>query len=106
MPVLKAKKGAANVCGQNGTYRIELTGEGRIRSGNEVVDLKGDKDARVIETDAIFIIRPDRVHTFCIPKRILSKEYVVELREALCTVTIPFYVYKQKTLLKSPKFII
>lgn len=83
MPVLKAKKGAKNVSRQNGLYRIELTGDGRIKSGKEVVDLKGDEDARVIETDMIFAIRPDRIHTFCIPKRILSKEEIMKVRESL-----------------------
>lgn len=83
VPALKARKGAIRVSRQNGKYRIELTRDGRIRAGKEVVELKGDKDARVIETDTIFIIRPDRVHTFCLPKRILSEEEVTEVREIL-----------------------
>lgn len=83
VPALKARKGARSVSRQNGVYRVELAGDGKIRSGREVVELKGDKDARVIETDTIFAIRPDRIHTFCLPKRIMSEEEIAEVRSAL-----------------------
>lgn len=83
MPALKARKGAKKVSRQNGTYKIELTGDGMIRAGGQCIPLKGDKDARMIETETIFAIRPDRVHTFCLPKRILTDQQTEKVRKLL-----------------------
>ncbi len=93
VPALKAKKGAKKVSRQGGTYKIELTREGKIRTGNEWVDLNGDADARVIETDTIFVVRPDRVYTFCLPKRIMTEEEIEEVREILKSVR--FFIQNQ-----------
>ncbi len=83
VPALKAKKGAKKVSRQGGTYKIELTADGKVRTGNECVNLKGDPDARVIETNTIFAIRPDRIHTFCLPKRIMTEKEMEEVRKIL-----------------------
>lgn len=83
VPALKAKKGAKKVSRQRGIYRIELTDDGKIRSGKECIPIRGDKDARVIETERIFAIRPDRLHTFCLPKRILREEEIDQVRKIL-----------------------
>lgn len=83
VPALKAKKGAKAVSRQNGTYKIELTEEGAIRSQGQTIPLKGDKDARAIETENVFALRPDRMHTFCLPKRILTPVETVRVRELL-----------------------
>lgn len=73
-PVLKAKKGARSVRRQKGTYQMRLTEEGKIQSQGHVLKLREDKDARAIETERIFVLRPDRLHTFCLPKRILTQD--------------------------------
>ncbi len=83
VPVLKAKKGAKTVSRQNGTYKIELTSDGRIHIQGETIELAGDKDARAIEAEEIFAIRPDRLHTFCVPKRILSPDETDKVRNIL-----------------------
>lgn len=83
VPVLKAKRGAAKVCKQNGTYRVKLLDEGKIQMGSEVIEMAGDKDAKVIETESIYVLRTDRMHTFCLPKRIMKNDENDEVRELL-----------------------
>ncbi|MDO4601904.1 MAG: hypothetical protein Q4B37_06505 [Eubacteriales bacterium] len=86
MPALKARRGAKKVCSRKGTYRIKLTKQGQLISNNERIAIAGDANARVIETPASYVIRPDSQHTFCIPKRIMSlqeqKETEAILRSA------------------------
>lgn len=86
MPALKARRGAKKVCSRKGTYRIKLTKQGQIISGNERISIAGDANARAIETPASYVIRPDGQHTFCIPKRIMNvqeqKETEAILRNA------------------------
>ncbi len=83
VPVLKAKRGAQKVSKLNGTYRVKLTRDGKILMGAEKIDIAGDKDARVIETDGLYILRTDNMHTFCLPKRIMKQEEINEIRELL-----------------------
>lgn len=83
VPELKAKRGAKAVAKQKGTYRVKLTEEGTAVLEKETIELAGDKDARAIETKDLYIIRPDRMHTLCIPKRVMKKEEVEEVRELL-----------------------
>ena len=83
MPVLKAKHGAQKVCRQHGTYKVELTQDGRILSGHEVLAIAGDASARAIETTRSYIIRPDGQHTFCIPKRIMNVQEQKETEHIL-----------------------
>lgn len=83
VPALKAKKGAKAVSRQKGTYKMELTEGGNIRSQGGTIPLAGDKDARAVETEKVFALRPDRVHTFCLPKRILTPEETDRVREIL-----------------------
>lgn len=86
VPVLKAKKGAKKVYRQDGIYKVELTCDGKIRTEDECLELKGDKDARAVETNSIFVIRPDRVHTFCFPKRIMTDVEIQQVRTILKTI--------------------
>ena len=83
VPVLKAKRGAQKVSKLNGTYRVKLLKEGMIQMGTEKIGMKGDKDARVIETERLYILRPDKTHTFCLPKRIINKEEISGIRDLL-----------------------
>ena len=83
-PVIKAKRGARSVAKTNGTYKIEITDMGTISIPNtKPIDLEGDKDSRTVETDDLFVIRPDSGHTFCIPKRIMSSVQINGVREIL-----------------------
>ena len=83
VPVLKSKRGANKVSKQNGTYRVKLTEDGKLHMGSEAIEMVGDKDARVIETERIYVLRPDNRHTFCLPKRIMKKEEIDEVRDLL-----------------------
>lgn len=83
VPVLKAKRGAQKVCKKDGTYKVKLTEAGSIVAEKEVIELAGDKDARAIETDTLYVIRTDRVHTFCLPKRIMKDAQTEAIREIL-----------------------
>ncbi|MBQ2064353.1 MAG: hypothetical protein II456_07215 [Firmicutes bacterium] len=83
-PVLKAKKGARQVARANGVFKVEITDAGTISlPGQKPIPLDGDKDARTIETNELFIIRPDSGHTFCIPKRIMNEKEIYGVREIL-----------------------
>ena len=81
VPVLKAKRGAQKVSKINGNYRVKITRDGKIHMGKDTIDIKGDKDARVIETDRVYVLRPDNKNTFCLPKRIMKQEDIDELRD-------------------------
>lgn len=83
VPVLKAKRGAQKVARQNGVYKVKITEEGKLKSEKEMIDLAGDKDARAIETETLYVLRPDNMHTFCIPKRIMKKDEIEAVREIL-----------------------
>lgn len=83
VPALKARKGAAAVRKRNGTYRIQLTEEGGILCQGETLKLRGDPDARAVETESVLVLRPDRQHTFCLPKRILSCQETEQIRAIL-----------------------
>ena len=83
-PVLKARKGARAVAKAKGTYRVAITDTGTISLPHaKPIDLDGDKDARAIETDDLFVIRPDYAHTFCIPKRVMKEKEIYGVREIL-----------------------
>lgn len=84
-PVLKAKKGAKTVTRKNGTYKIGLTEKSVIHSQGITTQLKSDKDARAVETENVFVLRPDRMHTFCLPKRILTSDEIKKVRQILKT---------------------
>lgn len=86
MPVLKARRGAEKVCSQRGTYKVELTENGRILTGKEELKITGDANARVIETAGSYILRPDGQHTFCIPKRIMNVQEQKETESILKSV--------------------
>lgn len=82
-PVLKAKRGAKKVSKQKGIYRVKLTEDGKVYMGSEKIEMAGDKDARVIETERVYVLRPDNRHTFCLPKRMMKQDEINEVRELL-----------------------
>ncbi len=82
-PGLKARRGARHVAAAGGQYLVEIGAEGLIRAAGEEVKLAGDRDARAFESAELFIIRPDRAHTFCLPKRIMKEAEALELRGIL-----------------------
>lgn len=83
VPILKSRRGAQKVAKQKGQYKVRLTKDGTLMLGAEKIRLAGDKDARAIETDRIYVIRPDNIHTLCLPKRIMTADEVVGVREIL-----------------------
>ena len=83
-PPIKAKRGAARVAKTGGTYKITLTQDGKVvLPNNDRIPLNGDKQSRALETDRLFAIRADRLTTICIPKRIIRKADLEDVREIL-----------------------
>lgn len=83
VPELKAKSAAKKLCRQKGRYKVKITDEGTIITEMETIDINGDKDARGIETDNVFVIRPDNMHTLCLPKRILTEDEAEDIRKII-----------------------
>lgn len=85
-PQLKAQTGARAIIRRGGRYQIELLSDGWIALPNgDQVDLAGDKSGRTLETRELFALRPDRLHTLCIPKRILNDGQTQQIRQILTT---------------------
>jgi hypothetical protein len=83
-PSWRAWRGAAQVAKLNGRYRLGFSPDGRLLTPDgESSPLRGDKRARAFETDELFVIRPDRLRTFCLPKRVLTAEQCGEVRRLL-----------------------
>jgi hypothetical protein len=83
-PALKARRGARAVARTGGTYCYVLSAaDGIILNNGQAVPLDGDPDARAIESARVFAIRPDREHSFCIPKRVLKEEEITAIRRLL-----------------------
>jgi hypothetical protein len=85
MPFFKAKKGAAKVMKTGGTYEVTLNKDGLISvpDSTEPLEMRGDKSARALETLHTFVLRTDNVHTFCLPKRVMSDEEVDWTRDVI-----------------------
>jgi hypothetical protein len=82
-PSWRAKRGASQVARQLGSYCVGL-GNGFVSTPDgERWPLAGDSLARAVETETLFIIRPDRINTFCLPKRILTTEQQDAVRNIL-----------------------
>ena len=76
-PTVKARSGARRVAGARGIYKVGLSSAGYIRAaGGADLELAGDKDARAFETETLFVLRPDRQNTFCLPKRIMTEREI------------------------------
>ena len=86
IPELKARRGARAVEKAGGQFKVEIRDIGTISMPHtEAIDLNGDKDARAIETDDLFVIRPNSGNTFCIPKRIMQPDEIEGVRDILST---------------------
>ena len=88
VPVLKARRGAKALFRKNGTYQIRLYESGKANIGTAMIALNGDKNACAIETEELFIIRPDAENTICIPKRIMTQDETEEIHRMLASVMI------------------
>ena len=83
-PRIKAHAGAKRVAKARGVYKVDLSTAGRLRTADwTCLELSGDKDARAFETEALFVLRPDRQHTFCLPKRIMAEHEIDLIREVV-----------------------
>ena len=81
---LKARRSAKRLSRVGGIYEVTLYAQGQIQpKGGAKLDLNGDKDARAFETERLFVIRPDRMHTFAIPKRAIRPEESAIIRNTL-----------------------
>lgn len=81
-PSYKAKRGAKAVARAKGEYKVELFSDGYIQPwGGQRLPLSGDKAARGYETDELFVLRPDSLHTFCLPKRVMTPSEIAFVHE-------------------------
>ncbi|MBQ1490309.1 MAG: YcxB family protein [Eubacterium sp.] len=84
VPTLKARRGAKAVVNSRGTFKVEIRDIGTISMPHaEAIDLAGDKDSRAIETEDLFVIRPNSGNTFCIPKRVMKPDEIEGVRDIL-----------------------
>ena len=84
VPSLTARRGAAKVAKANGSYQVTISSAGQIRLPRlDPIQLNGDKNARSIETNHIFVIRTDSSHTVCIPKRVMREGEIEDVRRIL-----------------------
>lgn len=82
-PTWKAKRGAKKVERTGGFYRLGL-GEGFVVTPDgQRHPLAADKWAKAFETKDLFVLRPSRVQTFCLPKRILVHDQISHVRHIL-----------------------
>jgi hypothetical protein len=80
-PKIKAHVGAKRVEKARGVYDVEFLAEGYIKTPDgSCLEMSGDKDARVFETETLFVLRPDRQNTFCLPKRVMSDQDISLVR--------------------------
>lgn len=83
MPALHARRGAKEVKKTKGTYQIRFTEGGKVTTPTGTFSLAGDKNARALETKNLFVIRTDTAQTFCLPKRIMKEQEILEIRQLL-----------------------
>lgn len=85
-PSLRAARAAKNVTRTTGIYEFTLSEEGCLLLPNgERIDLNGDSGSRAYETEHLFAIRPDRLHTFCLPKHSIPASDFQQVRSILKT---------------------
>ncbi len=85
-PGIKAKQGAKKISRRKGTYKVKLFSDGYIvPHGGERLDIRGDKDCRAFESDAVFALRLDRMTNFCLPKRRMNGSEIQLTRKTLQT---------------------
>ncbi len=85
-PGIKAKQGAKKISRRKGTYKVTLFSDGYIvPHGGERLDIRGDKDCRAFESDAVFALRLDRMTNFCLPKRRMNGSEIQLTRKTLQT---------------------
>ncbi|MDY2629441.1 MAG: hypothetical protein SOW08_14210 [Lachnospiraceae bacterium] len=83
-PSLKGRSSARKISKRKGTYKLVVSSDGYITPyGDDPVDLFEFPQGKSFETDNLFAIRADRLHSFCIPKRILSQKQLSEIRDIL-----------------------
>lgn len=83
-PGIKAKQGAKKISRRKGTYKVRLSSDGYIVPyGQDRLDIRGDKDCRAFESDAVFALRLDRMTNFCLPKRRMNGSEIELTRETL-----------------------
>lgn len=85
-PTLKGRINARRICKQKGVYKITFTTDGYITPYKEnALDLWEDNKCCAYESDAVFALRADRTHSFCIPKRVLTPTQVNQTRQMFKT---------------------
>lgn len=91
-PGIKAKQGAKKISRRKGTYKVKLFSDGYIvPHGGERLDIRGDKDCRAFESDAVFALRLDRMTNFCLPKRRMNGSEIQLTRKTLQTYARRFF---------------
>lgn len=91
-PATRARWSARQLSHATGYYQLNVYADGTLGlPDGSRVSLWGDKGSRGFSTSRIFALRPDRQHTFCIPRTALSLQqqtiFTRLLRENLRTFT-------------------
>lgn len=82
-PGWKAKRGAKAVERTGGFYRLGLGENFLVSPDGQWQPLVGDKWSKAFETKELFVLRPSRTQTFCLPKRILKHDQISQIRHIL-----------------------
>jgi hypothetical protein len=82
-PNWKARRGANKVAQTGGYYRLGLGQNFIVTPDGERHPLAGDRWAKAFETKDLFVLRPTRTQTFCLPKRLFVFDQIIEIRQIL-----------------------
>lgn len=91
-PSIKARFAAKSVVRQGGYFKLMLSTDGYfILPGGDKLRLNGDRHSRVLESNTLFAIRPDKSHTLCLPKRVVRASDISLVRQIFQSSTNTFY---------------
>ena len=85
-PGLRARWSTRKLSRKSGWYQLDFYENGTILlPDGSCVPLRGDRASRGYATPRLYALRPDRFHTFCIPRSALSPAQKTQLEELLRT---------------------
>lgn len=85
-PNFRARWSTRKLSRKSGRYQLDFYEDGTILlPDGSRVPLRGDRASRGYATPRIYALRPDRFHTFCIPRSALSPAQQPQLEQLLRT---------------------
>lgn len=95
-PSWKARRGAKLVAQTGGFYRLGFGQDFVETPDGERIGLALDRLAKAFETPELFVLRPSRVMTLCVPKRLLKHDQISLLNHILSEKRINFIKINEK----------